>query len=108
MANQEQIEEMAKVIPDTFDDFWDKNRKIILSNTLKKDIAKILYNAGYRKADEIRKEIAKGFTERLKQSICDNTYPYFDKDGKPVVIWNTYGFDKIDELLEQYGVDLVE
>lgn len=45
----------------------------------------------------------KEFAEKLKQAICDNTYPYFDKDGKPVNIWNTDGFDKIDELLKQYG-----
>lgn len=44
----------------------------------------------------------KGFAEKLKQSICDNTYPYFDKNGKPVNIWNTDGFDKIDELLKEY------
>ncbi|MGN0768142.1 MAG: hypothetical protein ACI4M8_02190 [Christensenellales bacterium] len=50
----------------------------------------------------------KEFAEKLKQAICDNTYPYFDKDGKPVNIWNTDGFDKIDELLKQYGVEVEE
>ena len=44
----------------------------------------------------------KEFAEKLKQAICDNTYPYFDKNGKPVNIWNTDGFDKIDELLKEY------
>ena len=44
----------------------------------------------------------KEFAEKLKQAICDNTYPYFDKNGKPVNIWNTDGFDKIDELLREY------
>lgn len=44
----------------------------------------------------------KEFAEKLKQAISDNTYPYFDKNGKPVNIWNTDGFDKIDELLKEY------
>ena len=50
----------------------------------------------------------KEFVEKLEQAICDNTYPYFDKDGKPVNIWNTDGFDKIDELLKQYSFDKIE
>lgn len=49
-----------------------------------------------------RKEAVKEFAEKLKQAICDNTYPYFDKNGKPVNIWNTDGFDKIDELLRRF------
>ena len=44
----------------------------------------------------------KEFAEKLKQAISDNTYPYFDINGKPVNIWNTDGFDKIDELLKEY------
>ena len=48
------------------------------------------------------KVVVKEFAEKLKQVICDNTYPYFDKNGKPVNIWNTDGFDKIDELLKEY------
>lgn len=48
------------------------------------------------------KVVVKDFAEKLKQVICDNTYPYFDKNGKPVNIWNTDGFDKIDELLKEY------
>lgn len=107
MTKQERIEEMANYIakccPDKVDDgCFDKNMNCVSC------IAMELYNAGYRKEDEVRKETAEKFAERLKQLICDNTYPYFDKDGKPVIIWNTDGFGKIDELLEQYGVDLVE
>ena len=50
----------------------------------------------------------KEFAEKLKQAICDNPYPYFDKACKPVNIWNTDGFDKIDELLKKYGVEVEE
>ena len=49
-----------------------------------------------------KKNVVKEFAEKLKQAICDNTYPYFDKNGKPVNIWNTDGFDRIDELLKEY------
>lgn len=35
-----------------------------------------------------------------KETICKNTYPYFDKDGKPVSIWNTDGFEEMDKDLE--------
>lgn len=51
---------------------------------------------------DIKREAVNEFAEKLKQAICDNTYPYFDKNGKPVNIWNTDGFDKIDELLKEY------
>ena len=49
-----------------------------------------------------KKNVVKEFAEKVKQAIADNTYPYFDKNGKPVNIWNTDGFDKIDELLKEY------
>lgn len=55
-----------------------------------------------------KKNVVKEFAEKLKQAICDNTYPYFDINGKPVNIWNTDGFDKIDELLKQYDVEVEE
>lgn len=38
--------------------------------------------------------------KRTKETICKNTYPYFDKDGKPVSIWNTDGFEEMDKDLE--------
>ena len=39
------------------------------------------------------------FAEKLKQAICDHTYPDFDKAGKPVNVWKaTTGYDVIDEL----------
>ena len=55
---------------------------------------------------ECNKEVCKGtaekFAERLKKAICDNTYPYFDKDGKAVNIWKAIeGYDKIDEICKE-------
>ena len=51
---------------------------------------------------EERKETAEKFAERVSQAIVDNTYPYFDKDGKPVNIWKAViGFDTIDEIAKE-------
>ena len=49
----------------------------------------------------VRKKALKEFAEKVKQAICDNTVPYFNKDGKPCSIWNTNGFDRIDEILKE-------
>ena len=37
----------------------------------------------------------------VKQAICENTYPGFDKNGKPVIIWNTDGYDRLDEICKE-------
>lgn len=55
MTDQKQIEEIAKLIcrmPKKCDDCWQYECQA-------KYFAKILYNAGYRKADDVRKETAK-------------------------------------------------
>lgn len=96
-----------------------------------KEIAKALYLLGYRKIPEggvvltrkeyerlcdlayfgngeetVRKETAEKFAEKVSQAIVDNTYPYFDKDGKPVNIWKAVlGFDKIDEICKEFTGD---
>lgn len=41
----------------------------------------------------------KDFVASLKKAICDNTYPGFDLGGHPVIIWDTDGYSKIDEML---------
>lgn len=49
-----------------------------------------------------RKETAEKFAERVSQAIVDNTYPSFDKDGKPVNIWKAVmGYDRIDEICKE-------
>lgn len=47
-------------------------------------------------------EVSKVFVEQLKQAICDSTYPCFDFGGRPVLAWNTDGYAKIDELLNNF------
>lgn len=36
----------------------------------------------------------------INDLIVENTYPGFDKEGKPVCIWNTDGYKKIENLLK--------
>ena len=64
--------------------------------------------ASERKSVKDVGKLLKEFSQKIQQAICDNTYPYFDLQGKPVNIWNTDGFDKIDEelkkLMKEYGV----
>ena len=48
-------------------------------------------------ADTVRK-----MQERFKQAICDNTYPDFNKDGKPINVWKaTTGYDLIDQIAKE-------
>lgn len=123
MDKQEQIEEMEKDIAIRID--MAKGVAGSMNNGVEGWLSEYLYNAGYRKIDEnavvlteeeyerwqgqtlnikkVRKETAEKFAEKVEQAIVDNTYPYFDKDGKPVNIWKaTTGFDKIDEIVKEF------
>ena len=41
----------------------------------------------------------------ISKLIVDNTYPYFDKDGKPVIIWNADGYRMIEQRLKEMAGD---
>ena len=60
MTKQEQIKEMVSIMAASNNPFIDVPIEIMPK------IAKALYNAGYRKSEEIRKETAKEFAEKLK------------------------------------------
>ena len=108
MYKEQQIEEMATAISN-YSEKYDWN----LFKFQCENFAIVLYNLGYRKIDDdcdvitkselkqYKAQAVKEFAEKVEQAIVDNTYPYFDKNGKPVNIWNTEGFDKIDELLKE-------
>lgn len=37
----------------------------------------------------------------IEQLICENTYPYFDKDGKPVTIFDCVnGYKSIEDYVK--------
>ncbi|MBR4000286.1 MAG: hypothetical protein IKI93_18305 [Clostridia bacterium] len=41
--------------------------------------------------------------EAAKQIVCENTYPSFDHNGKPVNVWKAReGYDALDALKEKY------
>ena len=57
-------------------------------------------NVEIERLQEKNKEIA----ERVKQTICENTHPDFNKEGKPVNVWNARdGYQAIDNLCSEYG-----
>ena len=104
MTKQEHIEEMGKVMPEKIKDPLDNNRYIIFGKSLRREIARIYYNAGYRKLpvgavvlligennqaldektieyfvkhnEQIRKETVKEFAEKLWNTIKDKGIDY--------------------------------
>ena len=126
MNKQQQIEENAKVIPEKIKDPLDNSRYIIFGKSLRREIARIYYNAGYRKVpdgavvlligknnqaldektieyfvkhnEQIRKETAKEFAEKLKEKV-HNYYPSIDSycTSRHVIL-----VKDIDELLKEY------
>ena len=47
-------------------------------------------------------EAVKEVAEKVKQIICDHCYPNFNKDGKPINVWNaTNGYKAIDNLVKE-------
>ena len=71
MTKQEQIEEMGKVMPEKIKDPLDNSRYIIYGKSLRREIARIYYNAGYRKLSEDSVVLSKEEYEKLK-SLYDN------------------------------------
>ena len=67
MTKQEQIEEMGKVMPEKIKDPLDNRRYIIFGKSLRREIARIYYNAGYRKLPEDSVVLSREEYERLKR-----------------------------------------
>ena len=85
MTKQEQIEEMGKVMPEKIKDPLDNSRYIIFGKSLRREIARIYYNAGYRKLPEdsvvLSKEEYKRITKELvtEQRATEIAKEYFEK-----------------------------
>ena len=46
--------------------------------------------------------VAETFKKRAEKAICDNTYPDFNKNGKPVNVWKAWeGFNALEEIKNQ-------
>lgn len=51
-----------------------------------------------------KSEAYKEVSERVIQTICENTHPDFNRNGKPVNVWNAKdGYRAIDDLLKEMG-----
>lgn len=57
---------------------------------------------------EIRNKEIEKFAEKVKNLIVNYTYPYFDKEGKPVSIWCADGYKCIDNLLKEIAEQMKE
>ena len=103
---EQQIEEMAKVMPEKIKDPLDNSRYIIFGKSLRREIARIYYNAGYQKIDEfaecrnctawsgtdctrnpytqgclkdennIKRQAVQEFAEKLKKIVFEQGNPY--------------------------------
>ena len=105
MNREEQIEEMTKIVDEMYNVY----------TTTADDIAEGLYNAGYRKAEEARKETAKEIFQKVV-NICIKEEDF--QDGtvntqlEPLYfgIMNGCAFirGEVKKLAEQYGVEVEE
>ena len=123
MTKQEHIEEMGKVMPEKIKDPLDNSRYIIFGKSLRREIARIYYNAGYRKLpygavvlligknnqaldektieyfvkhnEEIRKEAVKDFAEKVKEKALSHCRTINCYELKFIE-------ETIDELLKEY------
>ena len=99
-----EIEEMVLEMPEKIKDQLDNSRYIIFGKSLRRAIAKIYYNSGYRKIDEncavitkselkeYKRQAVKAFAERLK-----NNYSH------SIILELKYITEnRIDELLKEY------
>ena len=131
MTKQEQIEEMGKVMPEKIKDPLDNSRYIIFGKSLRREIARIYYNAGYRKLpvgavvlligennqaldektieyfvkhnEQIRKETAREILSDLYFNLQSSTQC---KVAKSNDYYNVVGW--IEEIAKEYGVEVKE
>lgn len=98
MNKQEQIEEMVGVMAASNNPFVDVPIEIM------PQVAEALYNAGYRKADEVRKETAK--------KIFDALYQWLDLENIEklgfVTIQKFDFLQKFREIYKQFDVGIKE
>ena len=129
MTKQEQIEEMGKVMPEKIKDPLDNSRYIIFGKSLRREIARIYYNAGYRKLPEDSVVLSKGAYESLSSKAKANVVnaieirketaekifvEVLDLEELKVIrdmgwetIYNTL-YNEILELAKQFGVEIKE
>ena len=92
MTKQEQIEEMGKVMPEKIKDPLDNSRYIIFGKSLRREIARIYYNAGYRKLPEDSLVLS-------REEICELKYQSEEDFSKAYDLGSKETAEKIFKML---------
>ena len=92
MTKQEQIEEMGKVMPEKIKDPLDNSRYIIFGKSLRREIARIYYNAGYRKLPEDSVVLS-------REEICELKYQSEEDFSKAYDLGSKETAEKIFKML---------
>lgn len=118
MNKQQQIEENAKVIPEKIKDPLDNSRYIIFGKSLRREIARICYNAGYRKLPEDSVVLSKEEICELKcqaEEDFNKAYDLGSKETAEKFLQLAYDrcleksfIKKVEELAKQFGVEIKE
>lgn len=107
MTKQEQIEEIAKFVCNSCEMKFCIDGDCAVGNDYKtcgisQETAEYIYNAGYRKIDEVRKETAKGIYGQIEKSdiLIVNTQEY----GEIEVV----SIERLNEIFRSKGVEVEE
>ncbi|MCD8372025.1 MAG: hypothetical protein LUD27_01845 [Clostridia bacterium] len=102
MDKEKEIQEMASVICGVGDGCGDTCQYFKANKCLSEDgaTAEVLYNAGYRKTDEVQKETAKEIYDNFKSDI----FPTLFESNAPYD--ETYIKKYINRLFARYGVEV--
>ena len=92
MTKQEQIEEMINTLAASNNPFVDVPVEIM------PQVAKALYNAGYRKSEEVRKETAKEICSKM-YDFAYRTKSYYTDALNDIIA-------KIDETFNDFRIEL--
>ena len=106
MTEKEQIDEIGKVMPEKTKDPLDNSRYIIFGKSLRREIARIYYKAGYRKFPKDSVVLSREEYEKLKRVEAEKDRLYEIKlDLENQLIekgWTEYeGADEIEKRISK-------
>lgn len=102
MRNEEQIEEMGKVMLEKIKDPLDNSRYIIFGKSLRREIARIYYNAGYRKLPKDSVVLSKEEYESDLTAQYDVGYEFGRKETAEKIFEVLYQWLDLENI-EKYG-----
>lgn len=132
MNKEQQIEEIAKVIPEKIKDPLDNSRYIIFGKSLRREIARVYYNAGYQKLPEDSVvlsrerydyltacfdkfvEIMKDVKKQARKEMAKEIYGEIEKSDILIVDTQEYGeievvpIERLNEIFRSKGVEVEE